>query len=179
MGVGCSVLLQKLFKSMTADQIISHLDRVINGLYMKAQTVNDCLFTLNRAVLRQHLPSGGRVFLENRTINSSSELREGLEDWLLTRANGNYFKVAGAEVTARGSSSQNKEVSSGTVSRAKCYVCRKIGHRASECRSKDVGTQKGEVKMDSGRGRIAYTCYVCGNEGHKSFECPNKKPVKK
>ncbi len=65
---------------MTADQIISHLDRV----YQKAQTVNDCLFTLKRAVLRQHLPSGGRVFLEIRTINSSSELREGLEDWLST-----------------------------------------------------------------------------------------------
>ncbi len=87
--------------------------------------------------------------------------------------------MAGAEVTARGGSNQNKEVSSGTASRAKCYVCRKMGHRASECRSKDVGIQKGEVKMDRGRGRIVYTCYVCGNEGYRSFECPNKKPVKK
>ncbi len=149
------------FKAMAADQIIVYVDRVVGGLFQKAQSVGDCLFTLKQAILRQYLPSSGRVFLENRSIGNDAELRDGLEDWLSTRAKGNYFKPVGNESSVkqeRSSSGYGKE-SSGAGIKVTCYVCGKPGHRAFECRFRDSGNNRnGSGNNETGQGRVL-TCY--------------------
>nr|GEY53407.1 reverse transcriptase domain-containing protein [Tanacetum cinerariifolium] len=48
----------------------------------------------------------------------------------------------------------------------KCENCRRIGHKAKDCRCRNVASGAA-VQPD-------IDCYRCGERGHKSFECPKK-----
>ena len=49
-----------------------------------------------------------------------------------------------------------------------CYICKEIGHWATECSNRDKN------KKGVGRDKSQDTCYYCKEKGHWSPNCPKK-----
>ncbi len=47
------------------------------------------------AIIRQVIPSRGKIFMENKTVTSMRELRECWCSWMSGRMKGNFFKMLG------------------------------------------------------------------------------------
>ncbi len=68
MGIGFSKLTGEALKAKTGDEVVDEISRLYKGLFQGAKTVEECVFALAMAITRQVIPSGGRVFMENRKI---------------------------------------------------------------------------------------------------------------
>ncbi len=63
-------------KSMMGDETVDLISRNCRGLFQGAKSVEDCVFALAMVITRQVIPSGGKFFMENKTVTSMRELRE-------------------------------------------------------------------------------------------------------
>ncbi len=163
-------------KAKSGDEVLDEISRLCKGLFQGAKTVEDCVFALAMAITRQVIPSGGRVFMENRKIGNMTNLRECWCDWISGRQKGNFYKMMG--------SSSGEGVRSGRVGRDSttgsrpvltCFICGEAGHRAVGCKVRRTGSPNVD-RVTSPANRVWQpTCFTCHKEGHKSPDCSLKK----
>ncbi len=92
-------LTGEALKSKSGDEIIDVISRLCKGLFQGAKTVEECTFALAMAITRQVIPCGGKVFMENRSINNFRDLRECWCDWVSGRQKGNFYKMGSSGVS--------------------------------------------------------------------------------
>ena len=78
-------IISDTLKSMTTTQIVEYVHRLAKGLFLKAQSRDDYLLTITKAVIKQHIPTHGKTFLESRDIMTYPQLCKAMIDWLNTR----------------------------------------------------------------------------------------------
>ena len=112
------------------------ISRLCKGLFQGAKTVEECTFALAMAITRQVIPSGGRVFMENRSINNLRDLRDCWCDWVSGRQKGNFYKMMGSSNGGDGVRLGKVVRDSGSGSRPvlTCFNCGEAGHRAVDCK---------------------------------------------
>ncbi len=125
------------FKSMSADEFVECLSKVIKGMLYKSETVEQCIFTLIKILAVHHIPQSGKEFLETRNPKDIEEFTEAYAGWLNTRQQGNYFYPVSA--VAHKPKFNN---SSGVI--VTCFKCNKPGHRSFECRTRGFGSSNSQ-----------------------------------
>ncbi len=145
--------------------------------------MEECVFALAMAIIRQVISVGGRTFLENNAVNSIKELREGWCDWVSGRQRGNFYKVLGSSGSEGGRAGRGSRDGSGSSRfTVNCFNCNEAEHRAVDCKAGRTGSPNVD-RLPGAVSRIRQpTCFTCHKEGHKSPDCPLKKvggPVKK
>ncbi len=159
-------------KKYDAIQLYDHIGKVCKGIMRGFKTEEEASFRLIRAVLREHLPQNGKVFLEGSSIANPTELKTTLGAWMSTRAVGDFTKLPGSTVSSsrseRGSKDGGHTPKSG--SKLACEVCGKMGHKADVCWFRSGASSSGSSSSAS----RTLTCFLCHKEGHRSFECPEK-----
>ncbi len=84
------------FKSLTSDEFLDDIYRVLKGLFNSCTCIDEVMYVLARCVVRQYLPREARIFLEAQKITKRLELRDALGSWLATRQPGNFFFPVGS-----------------------------------------------------------------------------------
>ncbi len=124
-------------KAMTGDKIVDLISRNCRSWFQGAKSVEDCVFALAIAITRQVIPSGGKIFMKNKTVTSMRELRECWCSWMSGRMKDNFFKMLGGS-SGEGAKS-GKPVGSGdpgSRTTVTCFVCGEAGHRAVDCKAR-------------------------------------------
>ncbi len=129
--------------------------------------MEECTFALAMAITRQVIPSGGRIFMENRSTNNLRDLRECWCDWVSGRQKGNFYKMMGSSGVSEGVRSGRLVRDSGSGSRPvlTCFNCGEVEHRAVDC--KEGGARSPNVDRVTGPApRVRPpTCFTCHKEG--------------
>ncbi len=88
-------------RKLNSSQVIDHLTKIVQGLFQDVNTKDDAVYVMVKALLREHLPQNGRVFLESSTNNTMEELRNVLDAWMSTRAVGDMTRVPGSSSSSK------------------------------------------------------------------------------
>ena len=168
---------QQLFQLNSADtrgktalEVFQLVTRLIKRIYKGAVTVHDYLLAIAVPVLRKMLPKEGVAFLDQKCPKSIEALLDSLQQWW---------------AITRGRTSEDIQPKPkppafppGRFGALKCFSCGRLGHRASECRSRPfTGSYPSPLSTTApttGDEGYPWTCYTCGKRGHKSPSCPQR-----
>ena len=132
--------------------------------------MHDYLLAIAVPVLRKMLPKEGVAFLDQKCPKSMEALLDSLQQWwAITRGRTSEDIQPKPKPSA---------FPPGRFGALKCFSCGRLGHRASECRSRPfTGSYPSPLSTTApttGNEGSPWTCYTCGKRGHKSPACPQR-----
>ena len=151
-------------KGVTADQLYARGVQLVRRMVAPHKLASEVEFLLVKPWLWSVIPRRARQMLDARAVNSSEELLEGLQDFLVIEGERKEGQAAVFNKTGG---------DGGRMTPLVCFSCGKIGHKAVDCWGSNSASP---YPTGSGTGSAVpqVTCFGCGEVGHKSNVCPNK-----
>ncbi|XP_064472919.1 uncharacterized protein LOC135387751 [Ornithodoros turicata] len=163
----------KPMEGETGTQFAARLSNLFDRWVDLSETKHDYV-NLRNLLLTEQFIKGCQpklaVFLRERKTESLTDLAKLADRYLEAQCQSSLGKNKNEEVEVVGEPKRTtnvKQVRDREENRnpRRCYLCNKIGHVASECRSRQ------------GR-HVGVTCYTCGKAGHTARQCWEKATAK-
>ena len=164
-------------RGMSADQLYRRGTQLLRRMLGAPNLTARREFALLKPWVYSIVSRKARSMIDSRSVTTSGELIEVLQDYLVTegdRTEGHAAVFKGqAQVKESGKEyfGNERKATSGV-----CFKCGKAGHKAADCWQKGGAPPSGSSKPVSGSVGTPskIVCYTCGVEGHKSTSCPIK-----
>ena len=164
-------------RGMTADQLYRRGTQLLRRMLGAPNLTARREFALLKPWVYAIVSRKARGMIDSRSVTTSGELIEVLQDYLVTegdRTEGHAAVFKGQAQVKEGGREyfgNERKATSGV-----CFKCGKAGHKAADCWQKGGAPPSGSSKPVSGSVGTPskIVCYTCGVEGHKSTSCPIK-----
>ena len=174
-----------------AQRIASYLKKACE----KAPTWGDTHLYGATAIMRYYMNSELKTYLDLKGIEKPDEYFRSVDEWKRTHPGRNIW-----DAKLKGTFERQTYRPGGYANRkqGECYLCRKPGHFAAECRSRPAGEKTSFPRQETPGGTQQQarpdgprpsrggqrpagelTCFSCHQKGHISPNCPTKRKVKK
>ena len=163
----------KQCKGLTAEQVYHKGEKLFRGLNAPLVPNPKVEFNTVSAWVYHLMPKRAKAVLDSRTINCPGDLVEALSDYLMREGDMTEGVTATFKLMEVGDKKEFGKI--------KCFICNKMGHKASECWQAKGSNENGRgnesaPRQGSKEGREPYKiiCFICQEEGHKAPQCPRK-----
>ena len=154
-------------KGMSGDQLYHRGVQLIRRMVAPQKLTPELEFALLKPWVWSIVSKKARLVLDSRTVGTSAELIEALQDHLVMEGE----RTEGQAAVFKGQSPS--EGGRERMAPLTCFTCGKQGHKAVDCWSDNNSSPYQPVSV-SGSAAATITCFACGELGHKSTQCPNK-----